>query len=167
MGVLDALKDVLSGGGKRTLPIAMEPGESELAREVASARPGTLRSVGGDLVLTDRRLVFTPLDVHGVVELLTWGLGKTGAGDVVTDLPKKLGDLIEQKSVGALTEISRVDAGGDAKLRKPPTLVVTGTDGVRTEIGILAGRRTANISASNNEARDRLLTAIRTAVHNT
>src|ERR1044072_850553 len=49
---------LFSGDGKRPLPIEPAPGETELLREVASKHPGGA-SVGGDLVLTDRRLVFT------------------------------------------------------------------------------------------------------------
>jgi hypothetical protein len=57
MGIWDATKRLLRGSGTKTLPITLEPGEVEKARSVASHRPGTLTSVGGDLVLTSRRLI--------------------------------------------------------------------------------------------------------------
>jgi hypothetical protein len=49
MGTLDALRNTLSGSGTRTLQLQLDPGEIEIARAVASYRPGTPKQVG-DLV---------------------------------------------------------------------------------------------------------------------
>ena len=158
MGVLDAARRIFSGSGTRTLPVTLEPGELEEARCVASYRPGTLTSVGGDLVLTSRRLVFTPLDTRDVVEVLTWGLGKAGAPEFGTQLPGRLGDMIRQEQIRGVTA---VDAGTDGSLLKPPTIRITGTDGSAIEIGLLAGRRNRNNDPANRRARDDMLAAIR------
>ena len=155
MGFLDGVLK----GHKPTLPIELAPGETERLRVVASKNPGGA-SVGGDLVLTDRRLVFTPLNVHGVVEMLTWGLGKAGAPDVIAGIPAKLGTKVGDPVETELATIATVERGNDASIFKPPTIVVTQDDGTRTEFGVLKSRRTANFSGTNNEERDRLLAAI-------
>jgi hypothetical protein len=163
MGVLGGLESIFRGEGKRTLPITLEPGETERLRAVASKHPGGA-SVGGDLVLTDRRLVFTPLNVRGVVEVLTWGLGKAGAPDGIAGLPGKVGAMVGDPTATALAAIATVERGNDASLFKPPTIVVTGNDGTRTEIGILATRTTANLAKSNNATRDEVLDAVHEAI---
>jgi hypothetical protein len=51
-------------------------------------------------------------------------------------------------------------ADGRGGWLKPPTIVVRGTDGSTTEIGVLAGRRSLNRDKGNVVARDRMLAAI-------
>jgi len=160
MSFLDSL---FSGDGKRPLPIELAPGETERLRVVASKHPGGA-SVGGDLVLTERRLVFTPLNVHGAVEALTWGLGKAGAPDVIAGIPAKLGGLVGNPVATELAAIATVERGNDASMFKPPTIVVTGHNGARTEIGLLRSRGAFNGLRANNVARDRMLAAIREAL---
>jgi hypothetical protein len=159
MGLLDGLRSVLGGDVTRTLPIELAPGETEQLRVVASKHPGGA-SVGGGLVLTDRRLVFTPLNVHGAVEALTWGLGKAGAPEVVAKIPATLGGLVGAPTATDLDAIAAVERGNDASVFKPPTIVVTGHNGVRTEIGVLRSRGAFNGRRDNNEERDRMLDAI-------
>ena len=157
------LKDLLGGSGTRVRPVSLQQGETELCREVASARPGTLTSVGGDLVLTDRRLIFTPLETKDAVEVLSWGLKRAGAPDAVSGLPDRLGELVEQQELGGrsgLRGIASATADGGGGWLKPPTIVVRGTDGSSTEIGVLAGRRSLNRDKGNVVARDRMLAAI-------
>ncbi|GGM75427.1 hypothetical protein GCM10011609_09190 [Lentzea pudingi] len=118
MSVLDAFSGLLGGSGKSPLPVTLAVGEDEVTRAVASFRPGGLTSVGGDLVLTTKRLVFTPLNVTDVVKVLTWALGKAGAPDFVAGLPEKLGGLVEQEDFGGLTGVA---VGGPPRLttRRP------------------------------------------------
>ena len=80
---------------------------------------------------------------------------------MVSGLPQRLDGQIGHRSVAGLAGVAAVEAGGDARWRKPPTLVVVGTDGLRTEIGILAERLSANPSPANNLARDQMLARIR------
>lgn len=161
MSVLDAFSGLFGGSGKSPLPLALAEGEVEVTRAVASFRPGGLTSVGGDLVLTTKRLVFTPLNVTDVVKVLTWALGKAGAPDFIAGLPEKLGGLVEQEDFGGLTGVA---VGGPPRLTTPPTLVVTGVGGAVTEIGVLQSRGTANFFPRNAVERDRMVVAIRTAM---
>src|SRR4051794_6800315 len=124
------LKDLLGGSGTRTRPLVLLEEEREITREVASARPGTLTSVGGDLVLTTKRLVFTPLETKDVVEVLTWGLKKAGAPGAVSGLPGRLGELVQPQQPGGpagLLGIAAVTAGGGPGALRPPTLLVQAT----------------------------------------
>ncbi|WP_086669017.1 hypothetical protein [Lentzea kentuckyensis] len=161
MSVLDSLRSLLGGGGKKTLPLVLAEGEVEITRTVASFRPGGLTSVGGDLVLTNKRLVFTPLDVTGVVGVLTWALGKVGAPDVLSGLPEKIGDRIRLEDLGAPPGVA---AGGPPRPLMPPTILITGTNGAVSEIGVLAHRHSYNGSSANAVERDRMLAAIRAAM---
>ncbi|OLT12274.1 hypothetical protein BJF78_24755 [Pseudonocardia sp. CNS-139] len=158
MGILDALANIVSGSGKQTIQIQFEEGEVERARVTASWNPGTLKSVGGDLVLTNRRLIFTPLDVRDVVEVLTWGLGKAGAPEAVTGLPSKIGGVVSQHVIAGSTSIV---SGRDAALNRPPTVFIRSTDGAQVEIGILAERTSMNISPKNPPVREAFIAAVR------
>jgi hypothetical protein len=157
------LKDLFRGSGTRTRPLVLLEGETEVLRVTASARPGTLTSVGGDLVLTTRRLVFTPLETKDVVEVLAWGLEKAGAPGVVTGLPGRLGELVQQQQLGGaggLRGIAALASGSPPSVLRPPTLLVRGTDGTTTEIGVLAGRRSPNWSKDNVPPRDHMVAAL-------
>lgn len=155
-------RDLLAGSAPRVRRVSLKQGESELCREVAAVGSGTLSSVGGDLVLTDRRLIFCPQESKDRVEVLTWGLPKAAAPDPDPGLPGRFGELVQQHDGGAgpgVRTVASVSADGGGWL-KPPTLVVLATDGGATEIGILAGRRSSNRDRNNVVARDRMLAAI-------
>lgn len=162
-----ALKRTLGGSGKETLPIELMHGEFERSRVVASQDPGRMRSVGGDLVLTNMRLIFTPLNVKDIGVLLAYGLSKAGTPELAAGLPEKLVKTIGDAAVigpGALSGIRSVEAGSEPKLLKPPTLIITGEDGARTEVGILTGRMAMNLAKENATARDEFLAEIRDAI---
>ncbi len=159
MGMFESFKSLLAGSGTRTLDLQLDIEEAELARATASHRPGSLRSVGGDLVLTTRRLVFTPLDTRDLVEVLTWSLGKSGTPSAATGVLNKMGDLVEKYNFGLLTSLTAAEAGSGPTLLKPPTIIVTSPSG-SVEVGISSGRLSPNISSSNILARDRMLAAI-------
>jgi hypothetical protein len=137
MGLRDRL-----GGGTQVAPVPLEDGETELAREVAAAHPGTLSSIPGELVLTSSRLFFTPVQGSRAL-VVSWrftpGKGRTRAPDA----------------------LAAVRPGDPPGLLRPPTLVVTTGDGTTWELGILAGRRKANRSPDNAVARDRMVEAVR------
>ena len=136
------LKDLLGGGSAQVAPVAMDDGETELAREVAAVHPGTLSSIPGDLVLTTSRLVFAPVQGKKTPEPIVWRFTTGGA---------------RTRAADAVAAVRAKDAPG---LMRPPTLELTTGDGTRWEIGVLAGRRKANRSADNAVARDRLVEAI-------
>lgn len=152
------LRDLLGGNGTRVRSVSLQEGETEICREVACVRPGTLTSLGGELVLTDRRLVFCPQQTKDRADVLTWVLRTPGAPP--PGLPDRFGELVQQRDVpaGARGVVS-VSADGGGWL-KSPTILVRGTDGSTTEIGVLAGRRSMNRDRNNVVARDRMLAAI-------
>jgi len=131
-------------------------------RTVAGLRPGALNSVGGDLVLTNMRVVFTPLDVRDLSVVLKWGLGKAGGGRVANPLidyaAGAVGDPVNV--AGGLAGLAAVQIGSSAKVLKPPTLLLLGADGTVTEIGILQSRMSANANSANNVVRDQMVAAI-------
>src|SRR3954453_21957382 len=108
MGILDSFAGIFSGSGKTALALQLEPGEIEVTRAVASIHPGTIRSVGGDLVLTNRRLVFTPLNVKDVTAVLSWGLGKAGAPDAAVTLVDQVGKLVDTQTFAATSGFADV-----------------------------------------------------------
>ena len=165
LGIIDSLKGLVSGSGTRTVALQLQPNEVEVTRAVASNRPGGMTSVGGDLILTNVRLVFTPLNVKDVSAVLTWGLGKAGVPAGVTKLVDGVGKLIETQDYGSLLEISQVISGSAASLLKAPTLVISSSSG-SYEIGILATRLSPNASSANIEERDRMVAIIQARLIN-
>lgn len=163
MGLTDALGGLLGGSGMTTLPVPLQPGEVEIAREVASLRPGSLRSIGGDLVLTDHRLAFAPLNTRDVAAVLTWALGKAGAPGPAAQVPGHLDQLIVDREFGGasgLRGIRSVAVGSPPSLLKPPTLIVVSNDGTVEEVGLLHARRSRNGDMRNAAARDRMLAVV-------
>ncbi len=155
MGVFDSLIAVLSGKGKETVEVKLEPDEAQIVRCVAN-----YKLFGGDLVVTNKRVVFTPLNVADAVTLLTFGLGKAGAGPIAK-VPEELGKLAAQDDLGPVRDVT---AGQDASWSSPPTIRFTGQDGTVTEIGILASRGTPNFSPTNNKVRDTVVATIRASL---
>lgn len=74
MGILDSLKNLAGRSGRRTVSVPALESEQEIIRRVASARPGGLRSTGGELVLTSHRIYFTPWNTADVSAVLAWVL---------------------------------------------------------------------------------------------
>jgi len=79
MGLFDSFMKTVGGAGKAAQPVSFEPGEVEVGRVVGCTLEGGSSWFGGDLVLTDRRLIFTPLEVRYVADLLQYGLKKVDA----------------------------------------------------------------------------------------
>ena len=166
MGDFDfgAAARLIGGSGRDTMPFELSEGEKEVLRVVGSRRPGGLTSVGGDLVLTNKRLLFTPLNTGDVSKLLSFALEKAGVDGKIVGLVGRVQDMIGEAAPigpGALTGIASVESGSNGSLLKPPTLIVTGTDGSTVEVGVLASRRSMNGSPDNVSARDRFLQAVR------
>lgn len=153
MGIWDGSKALLFGKGKQTVPVTMQPNEQEVARVVAG-----YHQTGGDLVVTNQRVVFTPLETADVISVLTWVFGKVGAPGPIADLPGAVGKLItQQTSLGGITAVAAGSGGG---FGGPPTILLTGNDGTTTEIGVLAGRVKPNGSTANVVTRDEIVTVI-------
>ncbi|WP_353827779.1 hypothetical protein [Agromyces sp. SYSU T0242] len=159
----DAVGRLIGGSGRETMPYELIEGETEILRVVGSKRPGGITSVGGDLILTSHRVIFAPLNTGDVSKLLSFGLGKAGVDGKVVGLVDRVQDMIGTAAPigpGALAEIAGVEADSDGSLFKPPTLVIRGTDGSSTEVGVLASRLSMNSSGENRVARDRFIDAV-------
>lgn len=155
---------LIGGSGRETMPYELSVGETEILRVVGSKRPGRVTSVGGDLVLTNLRVIFTPLNTGDVSKLLSFGLGRAGANKKIVGLVDKVQDMIGTAAPigpGALSEVATIEANSDGSLLKPPTLIIRGTDGSATEVGVLASRLSINSSPENRIARDRFVDAVR------
>lgn len=169
MGELDpgAVGRLIGGSGRETRPFELLDGEQELVRVVGSRNPGGLTSVGGDLVLTTHRLLFTPLNTVDLSKVLAFALTKAGVHEKAVELVGKAEELIGEAAPigpGALTGITSIDPGSDGGLLKPPTVVVTGSDGSRNEVGVLAGRRASNLDSGNRTTRDAFVAEVRARI---
>lgn len=162
MGLLDNLRGLLAGSGRTTAPVELTPGEFETARTYGQlVGANALKSVGGELILTNQRLIFTPWNITDLAPLLAFGLkraGVAGAGVVVGWVAGQVrGDAAD------LTSITGATPGRDAALLHPPTLVVQLADGRRLEFGIVVAKLSPNRSLANNDARDVFLAKLRTS----
>ena len=159
-----AASNLIGGSGRETMPFELSEGETEVLRVVGSKRPGTFTSVGGDLVLTNFRVLFTPLNTGDVAKLLAFGLGKAGVNGKIVGLVGKVQDMVGVAAPigpGAIADIVRIEAGTNGSIFKPPTVIVRGTDGNSNEIGVLGGRLFQNGDPRNTIARDDFLEAAR------
>lgn len=121
---------------------------------------------GGQLIVTNQRVLFRPLDMKGTTKLINDGIGF---------LPDNLGVLgkVVSKALDYTTAyqdglqgaaptaaIAGVRVGGNGGLFHPPSLVLTMDTGTQVEIGILKSRLTPNFSTANRLARDELILLI-------
>lgn len=154
----DSALKVLQGSGRETLPIPLLPDETQLAVAVGSWNPGTFLSVGGDVIVTNQRVIFSPLNVKDVTSVFSWVLGEVGAQDQFGQVTDWLGKTVGDVQVVGATETAR--AGSNARLLKPPTFVTKLADGAEHEVGVLWKRTAANIDPRNNDIRDQIVAAI-------
>lgn len=148
----------LQGSGRETLPIQLLPGEEQIAVAVGSWNPGTFVSVGGDVVVTNQRVIFSPLNVKDVTSVFSWALGKIGAPDQFGQVVDWLGKTVGDVRVIGVTQSAR--AGTNASWFKPPTFIATLADGADHEIGVLIERLAMNKDPRNNAVRDQIVAAI-------
>jgi hypothetical protein len=140
-------------------------GEQIIRRQTASVDGKSIW--GGQLVLTNQRLLFRPLDMKGTTKLIN---------DGIEFLPDNLGVLgkVVSKALDYTTAyqdglpgavptsaIASVKAGRNGGLLQPPSLVLTMDNGTRVEIGILKSKFTPNIARSNRVARDEMVQLIK------
>ena len=122
---------------------------------------------GGQLVLTNQRLLFRPLDMKATEKLLSDGIdlflpnNLAVLGNVVSK-GLDYSSAYQDGLTGAVetTSITGVTAGRDAGLLHPPSLVISMSNGAQTTIGILKSKFTPNISPANNQARDEMIALI-------
>jgi hypothetical protein len=120
--------------------------------------------VGGQLIVTNRRLLFGPIDVafpRAIVEGTGDLAGITGMG-----LVKGLLDAYEplKKREIWLRHVLRVDSAGLSSLFSPPKIRLTLATEEVLEWGVVKSTSTASISKDNEVARDRCVATIRAAI---
>jgi hypothetical protein len=158
MGVFDAFKNLAAGSGRTTLPVELAPGEQERGRFVAGKLVGGSSLVGGDLVVTDRRVVFAPLNVTDIAQVLSWGLAKAGAPGHLAQAPIKLGELVGQPSDAGL--LMTAEAGRSGSPIRPPQVILKDADGNESTFGVVASRTSPNWARANIAARDELIALV-------
>jgi hypothetical protein len=162
MSLLDNLGNLLAGSGKRTQPIELQPGEREVFRTAGAVLAGGLSLVGGEIVVTNQRLLFTPLNVSDGEALLAAGLKRAGAPEKAVALVGYFARRVNDAATE--TDVVSIREGQHGSLFKPPSVVVQGSSGRSIELGVLADPRSANAAAGNYDARRRLITAVQATI---
>lgn len=164
MGVLQNVMGLLQGSGKCAEPVHFDPGEVEIARVVGcTVRAGGKPWVGGDLILTNQRLLFAPLNTKDVGALVRYGLkvsGVTGAGAVIGWMQKQIRH--EATGLAGIASVSASRSGGH--LIHPPAMVVELTDGKRLEFGVLNSRLSPTRAQANVAVRDAFVSRVQTVL---
>ena len=108
MGIFDNIKGPCAWERQERPAHDARRRERELTGVVAcTVKAGGRPWVGGDLVLTDHRLLFTPLNVKDVAALLSYGLKKAGApGAPITAVGWVAGQVMLRPSDGRLADPS-------------------------------------------------------------
>ncbi len=148
-------------------PVEFGPEEVEVARVPGCLIRSDVSWIGGDLVLTNQRLLLTPVNVKGVLALTSMGLKVVQAASGPLPLVGQVMTVIgwAQKLVRSVSSdtpsIMKVTVGQQQpRLTKPPTLVVHRSNGPAIEFGVLTSRLTPNLSRKNVAARDQFLAQI-------
>jgi hypothetical protein len=163
MSVLDNLVNLLRGSAKEFVDIPLEPAEQLILDKAGCLIKHGIVWKGGQLRLTDQRLLIRPWKTEDVSALLSWGLSKAGAPRLAVAL---VGKLQAENTAEGLDRDAIVSAGtgsGPSPL-KPPTVTLTMADGRHIEIGVLSGPMTPNFSRGNVSHRDELLTAFQARI---
>jgi hypothetical protein len=138
----------------------------QIIRQQASSVDG--KSIwGGQLVLTNQRLLFRPVDMKGTTKLINDGI--EFLPDNLAVLGKVVSKALDYTTAyqdglpGAVptTAIGSVGIGRNGGLFHPPSLVLTLDTGNRVEFGILKSKFTPNIAPSNRVARDEMVQLIK------
>lgn len=135
--------------------------DGAIGRWTAARTASGLAIAGGEVVLTEQHLVFTPWDMTKtrgfLVKLLSMsGVPYVGDADKLLSASK----LLEPVAV-PLANITKLSPMGRASWTKPPWARVTFADGHHLDVGILAGPRYPNKSSANDAAFDDWVSKLR------
>lgn len=124
---------------------------------------GSIAWVGGDIVLTNQRLILAPLNINDLVKLTSSGLEIVpipGSNRVMTIIGWAQ-KLVKQVDADA-ANITAVTIGQQAPTwNYPPSIVIHRTNGDPIEFGVLAGRLVPNVSKKNVRPRDELYSLVK------
>ena len=142
-----------------------QPGESTIASAAACTIKRGVAWVGGDLIVTNQRLIFNPWYSGDLTKLTSQGLKFVPIPHAhhmttVVGSAQRLGTQADFDS-GLITAVS---VGQPAGLARPPTIVVERSNGAPLEFGIARSRWTPTRSHRNIVARDRILAAAKAAL---
>jgi len=150
--------------------VPLEEGEQELLRKTAGLIQAGTSSVGGVLVLTNRRLLFRPLDVSKATKVLKESVdflpdGFAEVGKVAGKAIDAVDGAITSKAGGiGYKAITDVRTGRGATVIRPPTLYIETATGRTIEFGVLRGIGEPNISPRNKSHRDEMVQAIKSVL---
>lgn len=142
-----------------------QPGESTIASASACTIKRGVAWVGGDLIVTNQRLIFNPWYSSDLTKLTSLGLKFVPiphAHHVMTVVGSARRPGTQAGADAGL--ITAVSVGQPAGLARPPTIVVERSDGAPLEFGIASNRWTPTRSHRNIVARDRILAAAKAAL---
>ena len=116
-----------------------------------ATKRGTLKAPGGRLVLTDRALIFSPLDMEGTKQAidLVLSIAQLPAETVLSQLAA--GSQQAPLSI-ALNNIASVEQTGHARAMSPPTVKLVTRVGSVHHFGVMAGFLFPNASKENDAA---------------
>jgi len=153
-------RERLLGTNERYKQASLNPGEAVQGTWVgARSAWGGLPFTGGQIALSNDRVIFNPINTDGAQKILA-------AGARVAGVPAVGLGLRALRQTGALdpTSVPRggvtsVQPGRDAGILHPPTVVIDSDSG-RQELGIVHNAAAPNWSKRNVEARDAFLRAL-------
>jgi hypothetical protein len=142
-----------------------QAGESTIASAAACTIKRGVAWVGGDLIVTNQRLIFNPWYSSDLTKLTSQGLKFVPIPHAhhmttVVGSAQRLGTQADADS-GLITAVS---VGQPAGLARPPTIVVERSNGAPLEFGIARSQWTRPRSHRNIVARDRILAAAKAAL---
>jgi hypothetical protein len=162
MSIVDNLRGLLGGSGRTTVPVDPLPGEKEIRRFYACRAPGSLRSVGGELVVTNQRIYFTPWNTKDLSAIEGWLMPKMGLPRVTKPLILGAQRMIDDAAGDFDADGVVVTATGNASLLRAPAVRIEARGAPAVEFGILKSVSSPNISKANELERDEFVALIKT-----
>ena len=131
-------------------------GTGVIASWQASILRGSFASFGGRLVLTDKALIFSPLDLEGTLQVINLVLKAVELpGEQVIS---ELASSAKKAPISiALNNIASLELTGGSRLLTPPSVRLTTKVGSVYDFGVLAGIGFPNLSTKNEAAAADLL----------
>lgn len=159
MSVLDSVVRLLSGNGRAPVKVPLASGEREQHRVVACSLFSGMSKAGGNLVLTNERLIFTPWSMQDLGSLLAAGFRTLSLPDAIAQAPETAVKLIGEPIGVPLEQIAGAVAGQKPSVFRPPSILVR-TEEAEIEFGVLASLWSLNAAAANVVARDNFLATL-------
>lgn len=154
--------------GKYYIDVPLLEGEQIVHRQAATLLSHGVNMVPGQLVLTNQRLLFQPVNYGGLNKLVKLGLPLLpgGGGAVLGALVEAAADYHKQRT--GTVPIDQIDSVSIGQLRAnpihPASLVVNLKNGRSLEIAIYTSLGTIAFLPKHAAARDEMLSLIKTSL---